>query len=1044
MKRLCLLAVLVLVSASFGAPSWAAPAAEQGSIGLRSGAIDPARASSALGGPDARIRLVQFPGPPSAAQLQVLAQSVERIYTYLPPHTFLVRTLEGSSLLDDPKALGAAWTGPFLAASKISPEIAAARAGDAKLRPVMIHLFPDSDLRAAVGEIEALVGKKVEGSAYRASFSRTRVLLTDSEIAALRKPLSELGSVFWLERESRKVFKNDSSILVGQSGTNGTTTPLFDHGLLGAGQIVAVLDTGVDIDSCYFWDSVHGLPAMNLCDGGTTVDPLQRKVIAVDFLWQNECNGGISNTEWDTNGHGSHVGGTVAGDDFAQPGVHNNRDGMAPQAKLVVQDCGFQTNPCADCPGIGCPVVDLVPVFQQTYDQGARIHTNSWGDEEDDPAFGQYTSGSQDADEQMWNHKDFLLLFAAGNNGGTVNTVDSPSTAKSVLSVGSTLRGSAAETISGFSSRGPTDDGRIKPDLTFPGSTIVSAGNDQNIGTFTCASSTKSGTSMATPGVAGMAALTRQYYVDGYYPSGAPNAPDGFAPSAALIKATLINSATQMASEGNIPNNNQGWGRVLLDNALHLAGDNQQLYIDDNAAGFANGSSGETRTYQLNVAVGEPLEVTLVWTDFPSTPAASTNLVNDLDLEVSGPDGTFLGNVFSAGQSATGGVADRRNNVEQVLRQAPSPGLWTITIRSFTVPQGPQPFALVATGALTECSGSGSAAAAAGTETIAITGGDGDLSLDNCETARLSFSVVNSGSSAATGVQIVGVSSPSHPGITFAAPKWSTPSIAGCGSASGAYIDLAGVSGLANGDTVLVDVVTTNAEIAPATRTTRLQITGVESDIASVASRVYDFESGFEGWTVQTGTFVRASTLGGAGGSSFYLQSSASLANQCDVITSPEVILTASTTLELSTYYQIEGGTPFFDRANVSVLDGTSPLWVAPDSGRPYDAPNGSVNGTCGTAGEGGWAGVNASWASSTFSANSLGSAALAGRPVKLDVRYGTDGADHPAGFRIDRITLSNIEESTIDGQSNLCEAAPLFADGFEAGNTSAWSSTAP
>ncbi len=165
----------------------------------------------------------------------------------------------------------------------------------------------------------------------------------------------------------------------------------------------------------------------------------------------------------------------MAGDDFAQPGVHNARDGMAPQAKLVVQDCGFQTNNCADCPGIGCPVVDLVPIFQQTYDQGARIHTNSWGDEENDPAFGQYTAGSQDADEQMWAHKDFLLVFAAGNNGGTTNTVDSPSTAKSVISVGSTLRGADAGSISGFSSRGPTDDGRIKPDITFPGSNIVSA-----------------------------------------------------------------------------------------------------------------------------------------------------------------------------------------------------------------------------------------------------------------------------------------------------------------------------------------------------------------------------------------------------------------------------------------------------------------------------------------------------------------------------------------------------------------------------------------
>ncbi len=245
---------------------------------------------------------------------------------------------------------------------------------------------------------------------------------------------------------------------------------------------------------------------------------------------------------------------------------------------------------------------------------------------------------------------------------------------------------------------------------------------------------------MATPGVAGMAALTRQYYADGFYPSGAANAPDAINPSAALVKATLINSATQMSGEGNIPNNNQGWGRVLLDDAVYLAGDSRRLFVDDNAAGFPNGSSNETRTYQINVAAGQSFKATLAWTDFPSTPAAATNLVNDLDLEVTGPDGTFRGNVFTSGQSSTGGTADRKNNVEQVLRNAPTAGLWTITVRSFTVPQGPQPFALVVTGAISLCAGAGSVAASAGTETIAISGGDGDLSLDNCETARVSFS----------------------------------------------------------------------------------------------------------------------------------------------------------------------------------------------------------------------------------------------------------------------------------------------------------------
>ncbi|HWN45050.1 MAG TPA: S8 family serine peptidase, partial [Thermoanaerobaculia bacterium] len=84
-----------------------------------------------------------------------------------------------------------------------------------------------------------------------------------------------------------------------------------------------------------------------------------------------QCSGGIANTEWDTHDHGTHVAGTVAGDNFANLLLHNTADGMAPGAKLVVQDGGFQTDNCGDLPGIGCPVVELNPIFQQAYTQGA-------------------------------------------------------------------------------------------------------------------------------------------------------------------------------------------------------------------------------------------------------------------------------------------------------------------------------------------------------------------------------------------------------------------------------------------------------------------------------------------------------------------------------------------------------------------------------------------------------------------------------------------------------------------------------------------------
>ena len=137
-----------------------------------------------------------------------------------------------------------------------------------------------------------------------------------------------------------------------------------------------------------------------------------------------------------------------------------------------------------------------------------------------------------------------------------------------------------------------------------------------------------------------------------------------------LVRATLLNSAQGMTGvAAAIPSNCEGWGRVLLDNALYFPGDARRLWVRDDTTGFPLGSSAETRSYSFTVnGASVPFKVSLVWTDFPSTPAANPHINNDLDLEVVGPGGTWLGNVFAAGQSTTGGAPDRRNTVEQVLQ----------------------------------------------------------------------------------------------------------------------------------------------------------------------------------------------------------------------------------------------------------------------------------------------------------------------------------------------------------------------------------------
>jgi hypothetical protein len=133
-----------------------------------------------------------------------------------------------------------------------------------------------------------------------------------------------------------------------------------------------------------------------------------------------------------------------------------------------------------------------------------------------------------------------------------------------------------------------------------------------------------------------------------------------------LLRATLVNSGERLASATPIPGNCQGWGRVLLDNALYFAPETRQLWVKDETAGFAQGSANETQTFKFTVqANAAPFKATLAWTDYPSTPAAIPRINNDLDLEVMGPGGTYFGNVFTAGQSTTGGTPDRLNTLEQ-------------------------------------------------------------------------------------------------------------------------------------------------------------------------------------------------------------------------------------------------------------------------------------------------------------------------------------------------------------------------------------------
>ena len=199
---------------------------------------------------------------------------------------------------------------------------------------------------------------------------------------------------------------------------------------------------------------------------------------------------------------------------------------------------------------------------------------------------------------------------------------------------------------------------------------------------------------MASPLSAGAATLVRDYYIT----------TEGLAnPSAALIKATLINTAVDISGYNNtsqeagkpIPNNHEGWGLIDVA-AATTAG---RAFVEE-STGIGTGT---TRTYNYYVTTGEPFKVSLAWSDYAGNPAAAKALVNDLNLRVTAPDGTtkYWGNVFSGGWSATGGSADTVNNVENVYIQNPASGTWKVEVIGSNIPNGPQPFALVIDGDLT-------------------------------------------------------------------------------------------------------------------------------------------------------------------------------------------------------------------------------------------------------------------------------------------------------------------------------------------------------
>lgn len=720
-------------------------------IYLKAGTFTPANGEQlslpselVFSGPEAagaEYYLVQFRGPVRDNWKAQVTQTGAKILSYIPDYAFKVRAT-AAQIQAISQLRSVVYSGAFQPGYKFAANLASSGT----------QLYRVEFERRSKANATALQNTGAQLLSPTGKYSY--VAANQAQLYAIAR----IPDVAYIEKFALKIKHNDSGagVILGSNVVNA-------NGYDGSTQTVGIADTGIGggtaatahndipasrVTAIYNWPGAAGGCFQTITDDGS---------VDVDSAHGTHTSGSVLSD--------GGVNGVGKGTAPAAHLVFQSTENYVKISNLCKTLYGY-----ADGYYLTGIPSDLHTLFQQAYTAGARIHSNSWGSS----VAGDYTTDSANADDFIWGHKDFVITFSAGNDGIDANSdgivdndsLGSPATAKNVITVGasenertdnypcdtsltytsldayqagqtcSSMGGANIlgtygsrwgadfpanpikddptagnkEQMAAFSSRGPADDSRIKPDVVAPGTWIVSTSGSlyqQGYGDpvnpkngayaydgwgmpYNVDYKWMGGTSMANPLVAGAAAVIKDYYNKAYSTTA----------SAALVKATLINSAVDMLDENNdgvndndypIPNVHEGWGRVNLINAT----DGTALFLD-NSTGL---STGGNYTNSYSVPGGQPFKVTVVWSDYASTAAASINLVNDLNLTVSGPGGvSYKGNVFSGGWSATGGSADNRNNVENVYVQSAAAGTWTVTVNGLNVPNGPQPFALIVDG----------------------------------------------------------------------------------------------------------------------------------------------------------------------------------------------------------------------------------------------------------------------------------------------------------------------------------------------------------
>ena len=805
-------------------------------LGARS--LDPETERAALGRtPSAAapaLVVVQFVGPIKDGWLDRVRQTRARLVIYMAQNSYLVHAaseaeLDALSRLDG--APGVRAVVPFNAGDKLTGVNAG---GPQRLA---IQTLSGADGAPGRGKVDD-AGRPLRPSTALGPF-RTDFVVAD---AARARQIAEDPGVVSVQAEAEP---EPTDEVQGQLFAGAVTGPdplvpsgpgyfAFHEGLgLGSATFpftVDLTDTGLDA-------GVVATSHPDFHEEGALTNP-SRLTYNDNFTTDADAT--------DCEGHGTVNAGILGGFNTATGSTgatavedadgFNYGLGIAPRARLG----GSKIFRCSG-------EFDVTSSFQavttNAYTKGARISTNSWGAR----VRGAYTPDAQtydrlvrDADPGTPGNQEMVELFSAGNAGPAAGTMGAPGTAKNVLTVGAAenvrsggtdgcgatdANADDAHDMAFFSSRGPTTDGRRKPDVVGPGTHVT--GPRPQHGAFTAtgvcdgsfpAGSTlyawSSGTSQSTPAVAGMGALVREWYRQ---KKGSGTA----VPSPALNKAIIANSATDLVggddgaggANTNVPNQTQGWGLPSLTRAL----DNGPRVFRDQEDVLR--ASGEQRNYVVDVQdTTKPVRVTLAYTDTfgPTTGAA---FVNDLNLTVAAGAGTFKGNVFDGGQSVTGGSADPRNNLESVYLPVGTVGSLLVQVTAAGIggdgvpgnaDTTDQDFALVVSNA-TETGGP----VLAPDDPIVTPGGDADGALEPGEPFTVSETLTNTGMGTATAITGT-MTAPAGVTITDGTTAW--PDLAPTQSAANGN-PLAGVvgAGATCGETIAASIAVTSAEGATAT-----------------------------------------------------------------------------------------------------------------------------------------------------------------------------------------------------------------------------------